>query len=167
VTAVPRRAMEAIDAWAGEPAGDWPGEFFRFLSRYLPVINVDLLILDEQGRVLLVWRDDELYGAGWHVPGGIIRYRETAAAQIRETAKRELGTEVEFEPAPAVIEEMVEHERRERGHLISMVYRCRLLGPPDPALEWREGQPRRDQWAWHEGWPADLIAAQGWYRKRF
>jgi colanic acid biosynthesis protein WcaH len=35
-----------------------------------------------KGRTLLTWRDDESFGAGWHVPGGIIRYKETAADRI-------------------------------------------------------------------------------------
>lgn len=37
--------------------------------------------------------------AGWHVSGGIIRYKETAEDRIRATVRRELGAEVAEMPA--------------------------------------------------------------------
>ena len=161
-----REAFAALDAWVGEPKDGLPEEFFLFLSRYTPLVNVDLLIQDE-GRTLLTWRKDETYGAGWHVPGGIIRYRETAEDRIRATARRELGVDVAFDAGPIAIEQAMDLSRRERGHFISLVYRCRLLGPPDPALGYVAGAPKRDQWAWHRGCPPDLIEAQSHYRRLF
>ena len=56
---------------------DLPEELFRFISTISPLVNVDLLIKDDTNRTLLTWRDDEHYGAGWHVPGGIIRFKES------------------------------------------------------------------------------------------
>ena len=162
-----QQAFETLDAWVGEPAGGLPEDFFLFLSRYTPLINVDLLIQDERGRTLLTWREDETYGAGWHVPGGIIRYKETAEERLHSTSQRELGTDVEFDAEPLAIVQAIDHGRRERGHFISMLYRCRLTGLPDPALAYREGRPVREQWAWHQGCPVDLIAAQAEYRRFF
>ena len=133
----------------------------------MPLVNVDLLIQDERRRTLLTWRQDETYGAGWHVPGGIIRYQETAEHRIRATARRELGADVAFDPQPIAIEQIIDPDRRERGHFISLVYRCRLLGPPDPALQYVQGEPRRDQWAWHAGCPPDLLAVQAPFRRFF
>src|SRR5436305_7642155 len=101
-------AFGVLDAWVGAPAGGLPEEFFLFLSRYTPLINVDLLIQDDRRRTLLTWRQDERYGAGWHVPGGIIRYKETAEARIRATAQRELGAEVEWDPDPIAIEQSMD-----------------------------------------------------------
>jgi len=63
---------------------------FALVSRVTPLVNVDLLIKDEQRRTLLTWRDDEFFGAGWHVPGEIIRYKESAADRIRTCARLEL-----------------------------------------------------------------------------
>lgn len=161
-----REAFAALDAWVGESKDGLPEEFFLFLSRYTPLVNVDLLIQNE-GRTLLTWRQDETYGAGWHVPGGIIRYRETAEDRIRATARRELGVETAFDAEPVAIEQAMDLRQRERGHFISLVYRCRLLGPPDPALEYVAGRPKRDQWAWHRGCPPNLIEAQSHYRRLF
>src|SRR5215470_6868925 len=91
------RIFAELEDWADTPERGLPNEFFRFLSRLMPLVNVDLLIVDERLGTLLTWRDDENYGPGWHVPGGIIRYRETAEARICQTAQDELGTGVEFE----------------------------------------------------------------------
>jgi colanic acid biosynthesis protein WcaH len=159
------RIFAALDAWAGTPEDGLPPELFRFLTRMLPMINVDLLVKDDQLGTLLTWRDDELYGAGWHVPGGIIRYRETAETRIQRTAQAELGAAVEFEPAPMVIEQAIDRSRRERGHMISMLYRCRMASPPAEQLRARDAIPESGQWAWHRECPKNLIAAQAEYRK--
>src|SRR5689334_14043856 len=90
----------AIDGWAPEPEKGLPIELFRFLSRIMPLVNVDLLVRDEDLGTLLTWRHDENYGPGWHVPGGIIRYKETAEARILTTARAELGAEVTFDEEP-------------------------------------------------------------------
>ena len=69
---------------------------------------------------------------------------------------------------PIAIEQLMEPDRRERGHFISLVYRCRLLGPPEPGLRYEPGKPpSRDQWAWHVDCPPDLIAVQDFYRRFF
>lgn len=42
------------------------------------MVNVDLLIKNvSSNETLLTWREDEYYGPGWHVPGGIVRFKET------------------------------------------------------------------------------------------
>lgn len=156
-----------LDAWVSNPSDGLPEELFLFLSRFVPMVNVDLLIQDNDGRTLLTWRQDETYGAGWHVPGGIIRYKESAEDRIRATARRELGASVSFESHPFAIEQGMDPVRRERGHFVSLLYRCRLLEPPDPNLEYRHGLPLPEQWAWHRECPADLIPWQAAYRKFF
>ncbi|MEO8371331.1 MAG: NUDIX domain-containing protein [Candidatus Solibacter sp.] len=167
VNEIHQQAFDALDAWVEQPSAGLPEEFFLFLSRFTPLINVDLMIHDDQRRTLLTWRQDETYGAGWHVPGGIIRYKETAEERIRATVLRELSAGVEFDPQPFAVEQTMDPRRRERGHFISLVYRCRLLSPPDPALRYVEGHPLRDQWAWHDECPPDLIPWQDAYRRFF
>jgi colanic acid biosynthesis protein WcaH len=144
-----------------------PEPFFLFISRFTPLVNVDLIVRDEQDRILLTWRDDEFYGAGWHIPGGIIRYKESAADRIHATALNELGTDVEFEEPPLAVEQATEPERRERGHFVALVYACRLAGPPDERLQYRGGVPRRGEWAWHKHCPPDFLPAQSHYRRFF
>jgi|SRR5215471_4093249 len=154
-----------IDAWARSPENGLPFELFAFLSRLMPLVNVDLLIRDERLGTLLTWRHDETYGPGWHVPGGIIRFKESAAARIRETARRELDAEVEFDPEPIRIHEAIDSRRRERGHFVSLLYRCRLTGPPAERLRCALPNPKAGAWAWHRECPANLIPEQESYRE--
>ena len=158
------RTFAALDAWVGTPGKGLPHDLFVYLSRLVPLVNVDLLINDESGATLLTWRDDEDYGPGWHVPGGIIRYKETAEARIRATARAELGAEVEFDAEPIGVGQWIEPEKRRRGHFVSLLYRCRLVSAPSEELRQR-GAPRHGQWAWHGSCPGDLIPEQAGYRK--
>ncbi len=155
----------ALKVWAPEPEKGLPIELFRFLSTIVPLVNVDLLVRDETLGTLLTWRHDEIYGPGWHVPGGIIRYRERAETRIRETARAELGAEVEFESEPIAIEQAIAGKQQERGHMISLLYRCRLTGPPAERLRWNSGTPEAGQWTWHRECPANLIPEQDHYRR--
>src|SRR5438105_4861558 len=66
-----RAAVQGLGCPLGDTGAGLPPEVFLFLSRVTPLLNVDLLIQDDRGRTLLTWRDDEFFGAGWHVPGGI------------------------------------------------------------------------------------------------
>jgi ADP-ribose pyrophosphatase YjhB (NUDIX family) len=165
-------AVATLEAAIGNPQQGLPEEIFLFASRIMPVINVDLLIQDPAGRTLLTWRDDEYFGRGWHVPGGVIRYKEMAADRIRACAREELSTEVAFEAAPLMVMEYI-GEKPSRAHCISLLYRCTLLSPPAEHLradrpEPRAGEaPRPGEWRWHAGCPPELLAVQAPYRRFF
>jgi hypothetical protein len=51
-----------------------------------PELSVDLPVQDDIGRILLTWRHDVAYGPGWHIPGGIVRYKERAMDRIQPLA---------------------------------------------------------------------------------
>ena len=162
-------SISTLEAAIGDPRQGLPEEVFLFASRITPLINVDLLIQDDAGRTLLTWRDDQSFGQGWHIPGAIIRYQQTAADSIRSCARRELGAEVSFDAEPLLVSETI-RPCRDRGHFISLLYRCRLATPPDPALQW-EAHPRVNPgagaWRWHETCPPDLLKAQAQYARFF
>jgi ADP-ribose pyrophosphatase YjhB (NUDIX family) len=164
---VPRhRAIETLEAAIGDPGAGLPEDVFLFVSRITPLINVDLLIQDDRSRTLLTWRDDEFFGAGWHVPGGIIRYKESAAERVRACARDELGTAVSFDAAPVMVMESI-GAQSSRGHSVSLLYRCRLLGAPDETRRAASDRPSAGEWRWHDRCPADLIAAQNEYARFF
>ncbi len=162
-----QRAIRALESAVEDPTRGLPEEVFLLVSRLVPMVNVDLLVQNETCGTLLTWRDDGLVPPGWHIPGGIIRFQETAATRIRETARRELGAEVEFQPAPLALFEHVDPTRTTRGHFISMLFRCRLLGPPAAELRYDSGVPAAGQWAWHTACPADMIDVYRHYRRYF
>ena len=135
-----------------------PDDIFYLVSRLTPMINVDLLIVNERNEKLLTWREDQFYGPGWHIPGGIIRFKELAETRISKVADLELGATVSWEPRPMVVREIMNPHRDIRGHFISMVYKCKLTGPlsledkaPDTA------QLLNGQWRWFASMPANMI----------
>jgi len=155
--------IHQIESHLDADAFGLPEEVFLFISRLTPLINVDLLIKDDRGRTLLTWRSDRFYGPGWHVPGGIIRFKETAADRIRAVAISELGATVNFGKSPMLVQESIVPERHERAHFISLLYQCRLASDLDQRRQYSQEAPLPDQWRWHEGCPENLIREQRAY----
>ncbi|BBO99463.1 NUDIX domain-containing protein [Sulfuriferula nivalis] len=142
-----------------------PEEVFLFVSRLTPMVNVDLLLKNAQNQTLLTWRDDEYYGPGWHVPGGIVRFKESFATRVSAVAANELGASVIFTPAPLAVNEIMNPARNTRGHFISFLYACTLTSSLDPQREYKEGKLQSGVWAWHDGCPENLIAVHEIYRQ--
>jgi ADP-ribose pyrophosphatase YjhB (NUDIX family) len=159
------RAIDTIDSIIEDPGRGLPEGLFRFASRITPMVNVDLLIKNEKKQTLLTWRDDGYWKAGWHVPGGIIRYQEQIGERIQAVARMELSAEVAFQPVPLAIKEIINPERRERGHFISFLYQCSLLTAPESSLQYRSGEPLSNQWMWHDICPENIILVHEIYRK--
>lgn len=156
-------AIRTIESRIGEPEAGLPEEIFLFVSRIIPMVNVDLLIQDERKRTLLTWRDDRFFGPGWHVPGGIIRYKEKAEDRVRHVARLELGAEVEFDSEPLFVLQGIAPEKTERAHAVSLLYRCRLKSSLDERQRFTSDLPVSGQWQWHENCPKNLIPEQRKY----
>lgn len=157
-------AVRTLTEAVPNPSKGLPDEVFYYISATTPLINVDLLIKDELGRTLLAWRDDRYAGAGWHIPGGIIRFRETIAERIRQVALSEIGVGVEHDPEVLCIQEMINPNRNVRGHFISLLYNCRLPSTFAPA---NTGLTAGDAGylQWHARCPDDMIVYHDVYRK--
>jgi ADP-ribose pyrophosphatase YjhB (NUDIX family) len=156
-------AAQLLDL-TGDQRQGLPNQVFRLVSQLTPMINVDLLIQDQTGRTLLTWRADEFCGQGWHIPGGIIRFKETISSRITKVALTELGCEVEFSPTPIAMHEMIVPHRDIRGHFISLLYRCVLLTFPQAEQKANKHTPLNSQWKWHTDCPIDLIRSHEVYR---
>ena len=160
-----KKIIDILESSIQNPSKGLPEELFLFLSRITPIINVDLLIKNEQNHTLLTWRDDSYYPPGWHVPGGIIRYKETIAERVYAVAKNELGAEVKFDPVPLAINGVIHDTRKNRGHFISLLYQCSLVTQPDEDLRCKSNSPNPSEWMWHGSCPANMISVHEMYRK--
>ena len=118
-------AIAILDKKIVNPQAGLPDEVFRFVSRTTPLVNVDLLIKDDSGRTLLSWRDDRYSRTGWHLPGGIIRFKETLGTRVKKVAELEIGVEIKFDPSPIAINQII-NEHDTRSHFISILYKCFL-----------------------------------------
>jgi len=157
------RLISELESFVPEPQHGLPEPVFLLISRLTPLVSVDLLVQDGPSRTLLTWRHDAAYGPGWHIPGGIIRYKERAIDRIHAVARVELGADVACEPIPLVVVEHVKPESRNRGHVVSLLYRCRLLAPPDEKLRFNPESPRPGHWQWHARGAIRLIPEQQMY----
>ena len=152
-----KQALDQINSVINNPTEGLPEDVFLFASAITPMVNVDLLIRNEQGQVLMTWREDKFCKAGWHIPGGIIRYKETAAERISAVARLELGAQVVFDEKPLAINEIIVPGRRERGHFISLLFECSLKTPPNEDRCFCSGDPNQGQWAWFGACPENII----------
>lgn len=150
-------ATETIEAAIPDVRNGLPLPIFYMVSRLVPMVNVDLLIRDDENRLLLTWRSDEFYGPGWHIPGGMIRFKERWERRIDAVARTELGAAVSHEAIPMAIRQPMHPTRDTRGHFISMLFDCRLTSVLDDARRAEPGAPRNGEWAWHRGVPPNLL----------
>lgn len=155
--------IEFLDKQISDPSSGLPEELFLFISRLTPMVNVDLLIKDENGRTLLSWRDDSFAGAGWHLPGGIVRFKEKLEERVLKVAEIEIGTVVEFDPVPVTINQVIcKHDTR--GHFISILYKCFLSSKFIPT---NTGLTNTDKGylMWHDSCPENMVKVHEMYRK--
>ena len=159
------KSIAQIEKLVKDPSYGLPEEIFYLISRITPLINVDLLIKNKNGETLLTWRgEDETTKPGWHIPGGIIRYKEKIADRIHAVAKTELDAKVSFKNNPLAVNEII-LKQTNRGSFISLLYSCQLLEEPDPDKEFKRGIPNLGEWSWHNKLPKKLIATQKIYKK--
>ena len=160
-----KKIIYTLENFIKDPSKGLPEEIFRFMSRITPLINVDLLIKNKKKQTLLTWRDDGYFSAGWHIPGGIVRYKEAISDRIKAVAVTELRAEVKCGRTPLIIREVIIPSFRNRAHAISFLYKCSLTSPPAKKLMYVKGVPKQGQWAWHDSCPKDLISVHRMYRR--
>jgi len=161
--------IDYFNSLIGDPKCGLPEEIFRFASSIVPMINVDLLIKNDNGQTLLIWREDEFFPPGWHIPGGIIRYKERVSDRINAVAKTEIGTKVSHSLQPIAVNEIImdQLEWRVRGHFISLLYECKLISPPTTKHAKKNVMPKQWEWDWHDSWPDNLYESQKIYKDYF
>ena len=104
------------------PENGLPEHLFSYVSSITPLINIDLLVCKPGKGFFLVWRDDQYYGPGWHVPGGIIRFKEKLTHRIGIVAHQELGL-TQIKGIQLISINQIQHlNRSERGHFFSFLY---------------------------------------------
>ncbi len=156
-------AISFLSREVPNPSEGLPDELFYYISRTTPLVNVDLLIKDEKGRTLLAWRDDIYAGKGWHIPGGIVRFKERLEKRIEKVAESEIGSTISFDSVPVVLNQLIHTERDVRSHFISILYRCFLSSDFIPV---NKGLTDRDRGylMWHDSCPDNLLAYHEIYR---
>jgi colanic acid biosynthesis protein WcaH len=68
-------------------------EFLKVVEN-TPLVSIDLIVHDPNGKVLLGYRKNRPARNTWFVPGGVIRKDERIVTAIQRIAKIELGLEI-------------------------------------------------------------------------
>lgn len=140
-------------------------ELFLLVSGLVPLANVDLLIVNDRGQLLLERRKDRWFQESWHIPGGCMHYGESFSHCVQQTALREIGTEVLCDTEPVAVRNIIrgvaeESEfPRERGHNVAILFRCRL---PEGFTVQNCGKTEQDDGflRWFDKLPEDFMAIQ-------
>jgi 8-oxo-dGTP diphosphatase len=90
-----------------------------------PALTADAVIVDADRGVVLVRRRHAPFAGCWALPGGFVEISESCAAACRREAKEETGLDVECVELIGVFSDP---GRDPRGHTISAIYLCRVVG---------------------------------------
>jgi 8-oxo-dGTP diphosphatase len=102
-------------------------------NRQGPVLTVDALIQDENGRVLLIKRAVKPFKGVWCLPGGKVEEGERVEAALEREIIEELGVRIGIRELAGVYSEP---DRDPRGHFVSVVYHATIIGgEPGPSSE--------------------------------
>lgn len=147
-------------------------ELFHFVSSLTPIVNVDLVVFNSKGQILLAMRDDPHSGRGWHIPGGCVRFKETIDSRIKKVAKIELNlTDFTYDKEPMKVFEIIWDKYKrilenddERAHSITLAYKCYT---PDSYTIDNLGKVENEvgYLRWFDKLPDDLLKIQNCYRE--
>ncbi len=151
--------LKGILAKLSGPGAELPPVLFRFVTEIVATSNVDLLVQDERKRILLAWRQDA-FGAGWHVPGSIIRHREEIAHRILACAGDEFGCGLVVSERPIALIQIFD----DRGHSVSLCHTAALDGTPGQPVIGEGDTPRPGDLRWFDEVPVPLYPSHLVYR---
>jgi ADP-ribose pyrophosphatase YjhB (NUDIX family) len=130
-----------------ERQGLIPAELYCRIVAVMPIACVDLMVIDIEGRLLLLQRRDEPAKGCWWFPGGRVHLGETRA----ESASRKLSEECGLDADQCTITELITadliltDDRGRLRHGVSTVFRIEMSRTASPlqldehaeAAEWR------------------------------
>lgn len=168
-----RQLKEEMRGAGIEPSSALGTELFLFSSTLAPVVNVDLLIMDREERVLLLWRDDLYDGTGWHVPGRCVRFRESIEESLHRCAADEIGVSICFDPEPIAVYEICRtrnipgiEEQNERAHFITLAYACTIQQGQDEEA-FHSSIFGNEKMKWFDTMPDNLVENQICYKQNW
>lgn len=130
-------------------SGPLPKDEFERIFSKVPRLTVEVLIVTDDGRVLLALRDTEPCLGTWNLPGGTVRFGERLVEAVRRVALDELGVAVRAGPLVGYIE-YPSHYENGLDSPVGLVFRAE---PEDPEQQ----QPRG---RWFSDLPANMHEEQ-------
>lgn len=100
-----------------------PLEFYKSIVRYMPILCVDGIIMNDKAQFLLVKRNNEPLKNEWWIPGGRVYKGETLEKAFKRKMREEIGVDVEIMISLGYYEE--QYPKSAQGipvHTLSIVF---------------------------------------------
>lgn len=105
-----------------------PYPVFVALCKSVPMVAVNLAVMPDKNHVLLTYRKDEFYDS-WHIPGSILRYKESPKDAIERVCRKEISVKIK---KLRFVGYFNDHDVR--GHELVLLYAAHPINTP------REGE---------------------------
>lgn len=92
-----------------------------------PIVAVVLAIL-RNGNVALLKRDKHAFHGHWAIPGGKVRFGETAERAVERICIGETGLGIQSAEYVATVQELVREDDGEKHHFILLLYKVKTNG---------------------------------------
>jgi len=92
-----------------------------------PLVGVGAVIVDGEGRVLLVQRGTEPRKGHWSIPGGLVELGESLIEAVRREALEETGLVIEPVELIEVVDRIFTENSQIRYHYVIVDYCCRMV----------------------------------------
>jgi ADP-ribose pyrophosphatase YjhB (NUDIX family) len=103
------------------------GDRRRYPER--PIVGVGAVVLNADGRIVLIRRRFEPLAGRWSLPGGSLELGETLEAGVAREILEETGLQVAVGPVIEVFDRiMLDETRRVQYHFVLVDYLCRPTG---------------------------------------
>jgi len=97
--------------------------------RNVPRLAVNLIVTDNQGRILLTRRNIPPFSGSWHYPGSFILKNEPIADAQRRVARDELGLEMDDQTELPLLGAFDDLDGDPRGHVVDLAYGLTIEDP--------------------------------------
>jgi len=119
---------------------------------------VDGVVVDEERKVLLSKRDDEPFKGYWHIPGGVVRYKERVEEAVERVMEEEVGIRVKIRGLIGVYSDF---KRDPRGHYVTVAFLLEKVGGKERGGRQSEGVKYFKKLPKKMGFDARQIAEDG------
>lgn len=158
------RTINLLEKKIKNPRKGLKEEVFLFLTRLTPMVNVDLLVKDKKKGTLLSWRrPGEKCAAGWHIPGGIIRFHDSIKNRLNIVSRREIKSSIKNIKFLGIFE--IKLRQKNKSHFISLLYSCKLSSKIHRKMFIKKGIKKEGDLKWFKKPPKDLIFPHKVYKK--